>query len=247
MLPLLDVFMVVLFVFATISEQRLDDSSRERQRLRAQVEQMSQARHEAEAGGQRRDDRREREHDDAIEQRATALAEVKHEAEHLRAELRQARTSFAAEREKIAAELRRAGAPAEALEKIEVLSRVLDKYSVFEIELIGGVDADGGVTNHCCYRVDPLDDRWQACGLVPAEPAARVRWLEEGASGLGQALRRTKGGNAMTLVRQDHAAGHRIASRVVDDLRQRFSDQHFYAEEEPTLADHCGHRPPAAP
>jgi len=43
----------------------------------------------------------------------------------------------------------------------------------------------------------------------------------------------------MTLVRQDHAADHRIANRLVQQLRERFSDQHLYAEEEPSLPDHC--------
>lgn len=243
LLPLLDVFMVVLFVFATIQEQRLDDTSRDKDRLEERVAQVEGALREAQAGGQSRDARREEEQAESSQQRELKVVELKHEAEHLRQELRQARETFAAQRDKTRADLERAGVPEAALERIEVLSRVLDKYSVFEIEVVGDTADDGGIRNRCCYRVDPLDDEWVSCGDVPPRTEDRQRWLDTGAGGLADALRRTKGGNAMTLVRQDHAAGHRIASRLVDQLRDGFSDQHFYAEEEPLLPDHCGTGP----
>ena len=112
-----------------------------------------------------------------------------------------------------------------------------DAAGVFEI---AGVVADDRVTNRCCFRVDPLADGWQPCGEIPGDAEARERWLDEGAGGLVDALRRTKGGNAMTLVRQDTRASHRLATRLVEQLRDRFTDQHFYAEHADELPGRCG-------
>lgn len=242
LLPLLDVFMVVLFVFATIQEGRLDDTTRSEQRLEERL---------AEAQAELRQARRkiqDHEHGEATveaerseDERARLAAQA--ESAHLREELAELREAFVEHRDETRQDLEAMGAPAEALELIEVLTKVLDKYSVFEIELVGveGVEGDeGSVVNRCCYRVDPLVDEWHSCGEVPLQAEDRERWLDEGAGGLAAALRKTKGGNAMTLVRQDHAAGYRIAGRLVEQLRQRYADQHFYAEDEEVLEDHCG-------
>lgn len=239
LLPLLDVFMVVLFVFATIQEQRLDDTTRGRDRLQQRVAEVELVLREAQTREQQQQRRREAEGLDEDQERDEALAELRSETELLRRELTKARRTVTEHKDEVRAELAQAGVSERMLQRVDVLSRVLDKYSVFEIELTGAVDADGGVLSRCCYRVDPLADVWESCGVVPPRPESRERWLDEGAGGLAVALRRTKGGNAMTLVRQDLDAGHRIASRLVEQLRQRYSDQHFYAEERAELEAHC--------
>lgn len=239
LLPLLDVFMVVLFVFATIQEQRLDATVQVRDELAERMADLEEVLRQTRALEQQRDRQVESEVVAKAEQRDAALSEVKAEAEHLRRELQKARESFTEQKDEVRASLAEAGVPEEALRRVDLLSRVLDKYSVFEIEVVGSLDEEGAIVNHCCYRVDPLGDGWQSCGEVPQTEEERENWLEGGAGGLTQALRRTKGGNAMTLVRQDQRTTHRIATKMVDLLRERYSDQHFYAEDELELDDHC--------
>lgn len=243
LLPLLDVFMVVLFVFATIQEQRLDDTTKEREQLEQRVEQMEQVEQvlrDSQAREQQRDTLREAKSEALAQQRDAELVEVKREADHLRQELLELRHDFEVQRDRTRAALTQAGVPEDTLERLDVLTRVLDKYSVFEIEIVGELDAEGNIRNRCCFRADPMVEQWRSCGAVPSDLAERQRWLEQGGDGLDAALRRTKGGNAMTLVRQDRVATHRIGSRLVEQLRAIYGDQDFYAEEELTLPDHCG-------
>lgn len=236
LLPLLDVFMVVLFVFATIQEQRLDDTTRGAERLRQQVDEIEQALRRAVAQGEAR----EVERTAAAKQQAQALADATTEAEHLRRELQALRQDLKEQRDRARRELAQAGVAEQTLERIDLLSRVLDKYSVFEIDLAEGGADRGEVITRCCYRTDPLVDEWHSCGVVPARAEDRAAWLDDGAGGLVDALRRTKGGNAMTLVRQhEHEAGYRIAQRLAEQLRERFSDQHVYAETQPDLVLRC--------
>jgi hypothetical protein len=47
--------------------------------------------------------------------------------------------------------------------------------------------------------------------------------------GLGEVLRKTKGGNALTIVRQDEIATYRIAAKQGELLRQRFDGHEIYA------------------
>lgn len=227
--------MVVLFVFATIQEQRLDDSTRSEQRLEQRLR-------EAEATVQRvraEQEQQVRERAVAERERAAAQAEIEGEAEHLRGELLRMQQAFVEHREQTRQELEAIGAPDTALEHLEVLSRLLDRHSVFEVEIQGRFEEDGSLRSRCCFRVDPLGDRWQTCGAVPHRADERALWLDEGAGGLAAALRRTKGGNAMTLVRQDSVAKHRIAGDLVDQLRERFSDHSFHAEQKAVLEERC--------
>jgi len=242
LLPLLDVFMVVLFVFATIQEQRLGDSTRDAEQLQQQVErsqgqleraQQQQREHEQQQARRRTQQEAEQARD------AVAMAESERESERLRKEIERLRESLTDQEHKTRKDLERMGLPDDALRRIEVLTRVLDKYSVIEVDIRGRV-GDGDIIVHdCCFRADPLGDRWSSCGVIPQRFEDRMVWLDAGADGLVDALRKTKGGNAMTVVRQDQAVGHRIGSRLVEQLRERFSDQHFYVEEEAVLVDHC--------
>ena len=210
LLPLLDVFMVVLFVFATIQEQQLDVSEHELATLRSELAAM---RAEAQA-----------EPEPAVELTLRSeLAQARGESVELRdalARLRRAAESAAA-----------AGATggAEVLRRQEVLGKLIDHFSVFEIEIDGAL-LDGVVHNRCCYRTEPLSGQWLACGEVPAAATELRDWLAEGGAGLIDALRRTKGGNAMTIVRQNERATYRVGRKLEEQLRERFPDHKIYDE-----------------
>ncbi|MCX4242609.1 hypothetical protein [Paraliomyxa miuraensis] len=228
LLPLLDVFMVVLFVFATIQEQRLDDTTRDAQRLEERVAQAERALQVARA-----------EQIAESSKHVSAMDEAQAQAQDLRRELLDLQHALHAQRDEARRTLARAGVSEQAVERIELLSKVLEKYGVVEIDLVADGE-EGELGTRCCYRSDPLSDDWRSCGRVPARLEDRAVWLDGGAGGLVDALRRTKGGNAMTLVRQhEHEAGYRIAQRLAEQLRERFTDQHVVAEVEPDLVLRC--------
>jgi hypothetical protein len=214
LLPLLDVFMVVLFVFATIQEQRLDETTRA----------ASREREENEALAQRLDDAaRELEEHEALRQRARESDE---ELAQVKAAAQAAATDLAT--------------GDDALRRHSVLVKLLDRYSVFELEIAGSVDDTGAVVNVCCFRKDPLATTWESCGEIPATATARATWWDAGGGGLDLALRRTKGGNAMTIIRQDERASYRMAARMEEMLRDRFPDHQVYDEGVSLVAIHCG-------
>lgn len=238
LLPLLDVFMVVLFVFATIQEQRLDDTTHDAERLE---QELAQAQRELRAAAAR-EQAHAREHaagraeDDRA---AAALAEAQEGARRLRGELEDLRRRVVDREAETQAALTRAGLPAETLQRLDVLSWLLDKHGVIEIDIVGQLGEDGLPINRCCYRVDPLGAEWRGCGNVPRQVEDRERWLDEESNGLAEALRRTKGGNAMTLVRQDAGTSHRVGHHLAELLRTRFSDQDVVVEEPGVLAPRC--------
>lgn len=231
--------MVVLFVFATIQEQRLDTTTRDAAALEQRVAEADRALQAAAAREQART--REQEARLAADQAAsTALIEAQAEAERLREQLRQLEQDVVDEQAETRAALVRAGLPEQTLERLELLERLLDKHGVLEIEILGETDDAGIPRNRCCFRDDPLSDQWRACGWIPSLPEDRERWLDEGANGLYEALRRTKGGNALTLVRQDHDASYRVAASLAELVRGRFSDRYVDFKEELVLTARCG-------
>lgn len=238
LLPLLDVFMVVLFVFATIQEQRLDDTTHDAEQLE---QALARTQRELEAATAR-EQAPAREHAAgraASDRTATALTDAQDEASRLRGELELLRQRVVDQEARSQAALARVGLPAETLQRLEVLSRLLDKHGVTEIELVGQPSADGLPLNRCCYRVDPLTSQWRSCGVVPATVDERERWLDEDARALAETLRRTKGGNALTLVRQDAGTSHGVGRHLADLLRARFSDQDVVVEEVGVLVPRC--------
>jgi hypothetical protein len=110
-----------------------------------------------------------------------------------------------------------------------VLARLIDHFSVFEIEIDGEL-VDGAIVNHCCYRSEPLTDAWRSCGQVPAVGLELRDWLASGGAGLVESLRRTKGGNALTIVRQNERATWQIGRKLEEQLRERFTDHKIYDE-----------------
>lgn len=219
LLPLLDVFMVVLFVFATIQEERLDQSLRAADELARERDAATAAQAVS-----------ERERASAAD--AGELAAARERIAALEAELARTR----ADAREVIAKL--PDGP-EAVRRQGVLDKLLDRYSVFEIEIAGAIAADGTVVNHCCFRTDPTGDAWRSCGELPAEPSARELWWTEGGGGLEPALRKTKGGNAMTVIRQDERASYRIAARLETLLRERLPDHQIYDDGVAPLEIRC--------
>lgn len=225
LLPLLDVFMVVLFVFATIQEHQLGATAeasaamqRELVALRARAAEPVVAAAEAEA-------LRRAQADSAASERdaRAALALARSEL----AELHAAMDRLRAAAEQAAATGDTSGA--EVLRRQEILARLLDHFSVFEIE-VDGAPGDAGMINHCCYRNEPLAGAWQSCGQLPAATADLQDWLAGGGAGLIDALRRTRGGNALTIVRQNERATWGIGRKLEEQLRERFPDHKLYHE-----------------
>jgi len=221
MLPLLDVFMVVLFVFASIQEDQLESSHAHRDELEQEVTTLQRR---LEAMGETAD---------LGEKRALAAAErAVQRAESAEGEAARMAEALASVRAKARETAGGAGADPtvdETLRRQEVLSRLLDHFSVFEIEIAGDVDPTGIVSNRCCYRTE-LAGTWTRCGTVPPRTAELSAWLDDGAAGLVDALRKTKGGNAVTIVRQDEQATYRVAGALGSALRERFAEHKLYNE-----------------
>ena len=222
MLPLLDVFMVVLFVFASIQEDQLETSHADRDELQREVATL-----------QRQLEARDR--DNAVDAQARAQAAIdraEQRAEAAEAEVDQLAEALASVRAKARETAGGAGADAtvdETLRRSEVLTKLLDHFSVFEIEIAGDVDPTGVITNRCCYRSEAAGP-WTDCGAVPPRAAELTEWLDDGAEGLLEALRRTKGGKAVTIVRQNEDATYRVASALGTALRERLADHKLYNE-----------------
>jgi biopolymer transport protein ExbD len=224
LLPLLDVFMVVLFVFATIQEQRLDETTRAADERAQQNDALARRLADAEA--------------------RLAAADSTGETEALRERLAAAERTLAEVKTNAQATIAGLAEGDDAVRRQSVLAKLLDRYSVFELEIAGTLDDTGAVVNRCCFRTDPLATAWTSCGEIPAVASARTTWWDEGGGGLDLALRRTKGGNAMTIVRQDEHASYRIAASMEELLRERFPDHQIYDEGVALAEIHCGVTPP---
>ena len=263
MLPLLDVFMVVLFVFATIQEDEHEAERAEFDRFVAQLH-VTARQQQAEAAAR-------------LKVAERGAADAKAESEHLAAQLdasaqQQAKVTArleAAEREaayaKEAADKLRAEVASvvkqfilsnkdtpgvddargvdEFLRREEVLDKLLNHFTVFEVEVVGEADADS-MTNRCCYRTDTSKTPWKSCETVPYREAELDAWLQDGGDGLVSALRRTKGGNAMTVIRQDTTASYDVVHNLSASLRKFFPEHEIYSmipKESPTLVSRlCG-------
>jgi hypothetical protein len=227
MLPLLDVFMVVLFVFATIQETKLDDSAQELEALRHTVAILEVER-------------------DALADQATAAVareqalEDRLAAAEVEADERVELEARVAEFERVCGPAKPGGPvcpaielePREAAEQLAVdtlLARLFDNIAVFEIELDGAIDAERQVLlNPCCYRSDPPKGEWKSCGDIPSDADERAAWLDDGGQGLLEALRRDHGGNAIVILRQGAGARYRQTNDLADLLREQLPDHRIY-------------------
>lgn len=223
LLPLLDIFMTVLFVFATIQEKSLDESaqaSAEVQQELAELRARGPAIDPAEL-------KRLREAQAASERAEQAARAQLADAQAGQAQLQTLMNELRAAAEEAAKTGTASGT--EQLRRQDVLSKLLDQFSVFEVE-IDGTPTETGVINHCCYRSEPIAGAWQSCGQIPAATVDLQDWLASGGAGLVDALRRTRGGNAMTIVRQNERASWRIGRKLEEQLRERLPEHKIYGE-----------------
>ena len=265
MLPLLDVFMVVLFVFATIQEGEHEAERAEFERLTTQLD-ISARQQQAEAAARLRvaergaaeakaeSERLAAQLDASAQQQAEVIARLK-AAEREAADAKEAADKLRAEAASVVEQFMPSNKDApggddaqevdEFLRRMEVLDKLLNHFTVFEIEVVGEADADGRtVTNRCCYRTDTSKTPWKSCETVPHRAAELDGWLQDGGGGLVAALRRTKGGNAMTVIRQDRTATYRVVHSLSASLLKFFPEHEIYSmipEESPTLVSRlCG-------
>jgi hypothetical protein len=209
MLPLLDVFMVVLFVFATIQEHQLEDSVHEVDELRTELVKTAKER-ERQAERLAQQAARGRELDALLERYeqecgprtpegpvcppATIIPDA------------QAQAAMAALHE-----------------------RLLDNIALFEIDIEGVADLTSGeLHNRCCYRADPPRGEWHGCGEIPTEEADMRTWLDDGADNLIEGLGRTRGGNAVVLLRQGSGVRYRLSNDLAELLRERMPNHRIY-------------------
>lgn len=202
MLPLLDVFMVVLFVFATIQETQLDDAS-------AQLEQAQTAKLEAELTA------------------ATELARATAVSAELSAELAAYQQACGP---RVEGGPLCPAADADTRELIEtaaVHEQLLSHVAVFEVE-IGGEKHPNQILDHCCVRADPPRGEWRRCGVIPAGEQPRADWFDDGGEGLRDVLRATSDGYAIVLLEQDLAASYQISKDLARLLHERLRDHYVY-------------------
>jgi hypothetical protein len=216
MLPLLDVFMVVLFVFATIQEQQLDSSTQELDSASAALEQRT-----AEL------ERLAAEHA-VYERRSAQQTRREQELRELVDEYERVCGSRVANGPLCPAAEAVPDARAQAA-MAGVHERLLDNLAVFEIELDGRPDLEANkLRNLCCYRADPPQGEWRRCGEVPTHEAAMFEWYDDGADGLRDGLSRTRGGKAIVLLRQSREARMRVSNDLAELLRARMKDVRVY-------------------
>jgi hypothetical protein len=215
MLPLLDVFMVVLFVFATIQEGQLDVTAT----------QLDQA-----------------EHDRVVAELTAATESAR--AAALSAELA-VRTSEAARAAELAQQIdayehvcgpRTEGGPLcpaaepdtrELAEVAAVHEQLLSHLAVFEVQ-IGGERTSNQILDHCCVRVDPPRGEWRSCGVIPFGDGPRADWFDDGGEGLREVLRETRDGYAIVLMKQDLAASYQVSKDLSRLLHERMRDHYVY-------------------
>lgn len=255
MLPLLDIFMVILFVFATIQEGKLDNTTQEFQEQAQQLQQTSAALQEAE---QTLEDARIEEKRNQLEKTSKALdqerernMEVSEALSKTESELKELEASSEETEAKLKEleqnakeQLQKSFESDDQFREQDIMDKLLDQNSVFEVELAGELNLELGVINHCCYRTDPRRGSWSPCAEVPAIAADREEWFKGGAAGLLSALRQTKGGNAMTIIRQDSVATHQIGAKVEELIRDNVPEQKVYNEGISLIEmSHCGAQP----
>lgn len=215
MLPLLDVFMVVLFVFATIQEGQLDDTA-------SQLEQAENARLAAELSA-------------ATESARAAV---------MSAELAVAgpEAARAAELAQLLAGYERACGPRvpdgplcpaaepetrELAEAAAVNEQLLSHVAVFEVE-ISGEQRPNQILDHCCVRADPPRGEWQRCGVIPSGDGPRADWFDDGGEGLRDVLSETRNGYAIVLLKQNLGASYQVSKDVARLLHDRLRGHYVY-------------------
>jgi hypothetical protein len=215
MLPLLDVFMVVLFVFATIQEGQLDDTA-------SQLEQAENARLAAELTA-------------ATESARAAVLSAELAVSQPEAERATELAATLSSYERVCGPRVPDGplCPAadpdtrELTEVAVVHEQLLSHIAVFELE-IAGERQPNQVVDHCCVRADPPRGEWRRCGVIPAGERTRADWFDDGGEGLRDVLRETRDGYAIVLLKQDLAASYQVSKDVARLLHERLRGHYVY-------------------
>ena len=221
MLPLLDVFMVVLFVFATIQEGELaaeeqESDSLQKQLVAAQIQASTAAVEAANLAAQ-------------VQVSQQTAQQTAQQTTELEAQVQAYQSACGP---------RRDGDPLcpaaqtqvrELQEVADVHEQLLTNIAMFEVEIAGQANLElGRRINHCCFRADPPAGEWRRCGAVPAEETARGDWFDDGADGLREQLRETRDGYAIVLVRQDREATYQMSKDFSRLLRDRLREHYVY-------------------
>jgi hypothetical protein len=215
MLPLLDVFMVVLFVFATIQEGQLDTTS-------SQLEAAEHARLQAELTA-------------ATESARAAMLTVELEVSKSEAARAAELTTKVAAYEGACGPRVEGGplCPAaepdtrELAEVAAVHEQLLNRVAVFELE-IAGEQTSNQILDHCCVRADPPRGEWRRCGVIPSREGPRADWFDDGGDGLREILSQTRDGYAIVLLKQDLAASYQVSKDLSRLLHERLRDHYVY-------------------
>jgi hypothetical protein len=202
MLPLLDVFMVVLFVFATIQEGQLDDTT-----ARLQAAEDAQLAAEMTA--------------------ATESARAAIVSAELSAELAAYQQACGPAVE--GGPLCPAAEPAtrELIETAAVHGQLLSHVAVFEVE-IAGEKHPNQILDHCCVRADPPRGEWKRCGVIPVGEQARADWFDDGGEGLRGVIRETRDGYAIVLLEQNLDASYQVSKDLARLLHERLRGHYIY-------------------
>ena len=209
MLPLLDIFMVVLFVFATIQEQKLDTSVHEVEALSAQLE---TAKDEVEPSSP---------NPKQIQTLESELAELREEIQEY-----EEACGPRAPGDPVCPAAKPDGK--ELAERKALQDRLLADVAVFEIELSGLEDPNGPHHNRCCFRADPPGGTWVSCGELPRDDLGRQDWWDNGADGLIEGIRNTKDGFALVFLRQDKGASSQATGELSKLFRERMPSHKIY-------------------
>ena len=202
MLPLLDIFMVVLFVFATIQEGQLDDTS-------AQLEQAENAQLAAEITA------------------ATESLRAATQYAELTAQLTEYQLACGPRVENGPVCPAAEPATRELVEVARVHEELLSKVAVFEVVIVGERGTNHAL-DHCCIRPDPPIGEWRSCGVIPRDAQQRADWFDDGGEGLRDLLRATKDGYAIVLVEQDLAASYQVGSDLALLLKERLRNHYIH-------------------
>jgi len=202
LLPLLDVFMVILFALATMTERELESTTERAQELAADLE--------------------------AVQKELDTGARARAEADRLRVEVAGLHDRLA---EIVDADATLARAE-EHRRRDAILGKVLHHIELVEIEISGHTESEGRIINRCCFRTDPLTPAWRTCGLVPAHAVPRATWFDHQALDLHAALSNEGSDRStLFMIRQDDIATHRIAEKLAIMIRQRVGDDKVYDED----------------
>jgi biopolymer transport protein ExbD len=215
MLPLLDVFMVVLFVFATIQEGQLDDTT-------SQLEQAENARLAAELTA-------------ATESARAAVLSAELAVSAQEAARAEELETLLGDYERVCGP-RVADAPVcpaadpntrELVEVAAVHEQLLSHIAVFELE-IAGEERANHIFDHCCVRADPPRGEWRRCGVIPSGESLRADWFDDGGEGLRDVLRETRDGYAIVLLKQDLGASYQVSKDLARLLHERMRGHYVY-------------------